>query len=379
MKSPPLPPRSVIGILGGGQLGRMLALAAAPLGYRCHIYCPDDDAPAAQVSERATIAAYDDFEALERFAASVDVVTYEFENVPAATAEFVDRRVRLSPSPFVLATCQDRIREKTFLNSIGIPTTGWEVVRDADDLDRKLRARQRPGILKAARYGYDGKAQAAIDGDCDAAAIWAATVGGEGEADAILEDRVSFAKEVSVILARNGAGELAAYPAVENVHENHILRRTVAPAVVSPALAASAERMGREIAVALDLIGVVAVEMFVTGDDRLLVNELAPRPHNSGHWTIDACITSQFEQCVRAICGLPLGATDRFAAAVMDNLLGDEIDGAFAHLAEPFTKVHVYGKAEARPGRKMGHLTRLRFHNLPVEAVKSRQQPPQTE
>ncbi len=359
----PLPPRSVIGILGGGQLGRMLALAAAPLGYRCHVFCPEEDAPAAQVSEHTTVADYEDREALADFARAIDVATYEFENIPVTAARFLAERVTLRPSPSVLATCQDRLAEKSFLNAIGVATTPWLAVPAAGDLATALARIGEPAILKAARYGYDGKGQTAIDAACDPAAAWARTVGAAAGGAAILEARVDFAMEVSVIVARHANGTLASYVPVENHHENHILRRTLAPARISAQIAAAAEAIGQHIAGALDLVGVLAVEMFVTRDGRLLVNELAPRPHNSGHWTIDACMTSQFEQGVRAICDLPLGATERFADAVMDNLLGDEVEGILAPLAEANAKVHVYGKSEARPGRKMGHITRLIRHS----------------
>jgi 5-(carboxyamino)imidazole ribonucleotide synthase len=337
----------------------MLALAAARLGYRCHVFCPDADAPAAQVSERSVTAAYEDFDALAAFAAGVDVVTYEFENVPASAAAFVDRRVPLRPSAHVLATCQDRVAEKSFLNRIGIATTAWRQVDRCSDLSGHLAAIRPPAILKAARYGYDGKAQTAIDAERDAEAAWARVFGGGHDGVAILEAKVDFEREISVIVGRNVHGEVASYVAVENLHVNHILKRTIAPASIPCEMTRNAEAIGRRIAEALDLVGVLAVEMFVGGDGQLLVNELAPRPHNSGHWTIDACMTSQFEQCVRAICGLPLGSTEPFFDAVMENLLGDEIEGALACLSEANAKVHIYGKACARPGRKMGHVTRL--------------------
>ena len=337
----------------------MLALAAAELGFRCHVYCPDPDPPAAHVSDRSTIADYCDQAALQAFAAAVDVVTYEFENVPAGTAAIVDKLVPLRPSPAVLATCQDRLVEKTFLEGIGVATAPWRAVESPGALAAALAEIGRPAVLKSARYGYDGKGQIAIDEATDLADAWQAMTGTAGEGTGVLERWIAFEKEISVVVVRGIDGAMAVYVPVENVHENHILRRTIAPAEIAPALAEQAAAIGKRIADALDLIGVLAIEMFVTGDGTLLVNELAPRPHNSGHWTIDACIASQFEQCVRAIAGLPLAATERHSDAVMENLLGDEAAGWLDILKQPAAKLHLYGKQEARPGRKMGHVTRL--------------------
>ncbi len=361
--SGPLPPGGVIGILGGGQLGRMTALAAARFGYRCHVFTPEADAPATQVSAQATIADWEDGEALARFAAGCDVVTYEFENIPAEAAALVGRQTLLRPDVRVLAICQDRITEKTFLARIGVPTTRWQPVGDADALARAVRETGLPAVLKSARLGYDGKGQVALAPDGDLAAAWAETVatgmvtGGE---PGIVEAWVDFACEISVIVARSCGGDIVAYVPVENQHENHVLRRTTAPAGIDAAVAAQAQWLAKSIAEALQLEGVLAVEMFVGRDGSLLVNELAPRPHNSGHWTIDACPVSQFEQCVRAIAGLPLGPTERHADAVMENLLGDEIARWPELVADPDVRLHLYGKSEARPGRKMGHFTRLR-------------------
>lgn len=361
--SNPLPPGSVIGILGGGQLGRMLSQAAARLGYRSHIYLPPDgangdvdEAPAVQVSETATCAAWDDVAALTRFARTCDVVTYEFENIPPSAADSVARHGVLRPSAAVLATCQDRIQEKTFLAGQGVPIARWRAVSDADALRRAIGEIGFPAVLKTARLGYDGKGQAAIRDVADLAAWKETTAQATG---AVVEEWIDFVQEISVVVARSVTGETTTYVPVENQHENHILRRTIAPAAIAPGIAASADALARRIAIALDLVGVLAVEMFVCHDGRVLVNELAPRPHNSGHWTLDACVVSQFEQCIRAIVGLPLGSTDRHADAVMENLLGEDVDRWRELAADPRACLHIYGKRETRPGRKMGHVTWL--------------------
>lgn len=357
----PLPPGSVIGILGGGQLGRMTALAAARFGYRCHIFTPESNAPASQVSTASTIADWTDEAALARFAAACDVVTYEFENIPAKAAGLVARQTLLRPSARVLATCQDRITEKTFLETIGVPLARWQSVGSAADLERAIGAVGMPAVLKSARLGYDGKGQTAIDPSSDLAAAWAELIEGNAtdEAVGVVEAWVAFTLEISVIVARSIGGDMATWVPVENQHENHILRRTIAPAPIEAPVAARAELIARRVAEELALEGVMAVEMFVLGDGDLLVNELAPRPHNSGHWTIDACAVSQFEQCVRAIAGLPLGPTERHADAVMDNLLGSEVEQWAEIAGDPSARLHLYGKSESRPGRKMGHVTRL--------------------
>lgn len=354
----PLSTGSVIGILGGGQLGRMLALAAARFGYRCHVFTAEIDAPAAQVCDQTTIAEWSDAAALASFARGCDVVTYEFENIPVDAARLVSRNSTLRPGPDVLAICQDRIAEKTFLLRVGVPTTRWAAVENSDALAPAVATIGRPAVLKSARLGYDGKGQVSIRGETDLATAWADMAGDSGEIG-VLEAWVDFTTEISVVVARSVAGEMVTYVPVENQHEHHILRRTVAPAGVSPLVAQHADDIARRIAQALDLIGVLAVEMFVGPDGEVLVNELAPRPHNSGHWTIDACAVSQFEQCVRAIAGLPLGPTERHADAVMENLLGEEIESWQTHVADPDARVHLYGKGEARAGRKMGHVTRL--------------------
>ena len=350
-------PGETIGILGGGQLGRMMAIAAARLGYRVHVYCPEADPPAAQLASTVTTAAYEDREALARFAEACAVITYEFENVPHAAAAFLDLTRPVRPSPSVLAIAQDRIAEKDFVSGLGIGTALYRPVDTPDLLEAALERIGRPAILKATRMGYDGKGQVKIPetGPIDATALLAQMGGVRG----ILEGFVPFEREISVIVARSLDGSVATFTVTENEHRNHILWTSTAPARVSPILAARADDLARRIAGALDLVGLIAVEMFVCADGSVLVNELAPRPHNSGHWTIDACVTDQFEQSIRAICGLPLGETERLADAVMTNLLGDEIEAWPVFLSEPRTKLHLYGKTEPRPGRKMGHVTRL--------------------
>lgn len=355
----PLPPGSVIGILGGGQLGRMLALAAATLGYRSHVFCPDTDGPASQVTNLTTVAAYDDAAALRRFAAAVQVVTYEFENVPSSAAEIVDAMVPVRPAPRVLAICQDRLREKMFLSQVDMPTTRYAAVAGPAALAEALADIGRPAVLKSAVLGYDGKGQVVIGDETTPEAAWARLATDVPDAAAILEGFVDMSMELSVIVGRGLAGEIRTYDAVENLHEAHILRRTIVPAPISDVLAAEAKALAHRIAEAIDLVGVLAVEMFLRRDGVLLINELAPRPHNSGHWTIDAASTSQFEQCVRAIVGLPLGTPDRLSDAVMENLLGNEANDWLRLFATPGLHVHLYGKGEALPGRKMGHMTRL--------------------
>jgi 5-(carboxyamino)imidazole ribonucleotide synthase len=350
-----LPPGATLGILGNGQLGRMTALAAARLGYRAHCFGPEADSPAAQVCARSTEGDYRDEAALGAFFAACDAITYEFENIPVDALVRVARKARgkLRPSAAILSICQDRIAEKTFLNSIGIATAPWRAVRSLADLDAGLAALGAPSILKTARMGYDGKGQRAIRKHADAARAHAEL----GGAVAVLEGFVSFEREISVIVARDLAGRAAAYVPVENRHKHHILDETLAPAKLPPAVAKKAVAIARKIARELDLVGVLAVEMFLSKGGNLRVNELAPRPHNSGHWTIDACVTSQFEQTVRAVMGLPLGDPERHSDARMKNLIGHEADAWAKLAADPKAKLHLYGKAEARAGRKMGHVT----------------------
>lgn len=352
-------PGATIGILGGGQLGRMLALAAAPLGYRVHVYCPDADSPAAQVAASATIAAYDDEPALAQFAHAVDIVTYEFENIPSESAAFLLRTVPVQPGLRALQVTQDRLTEKDFVRHAGLATTPYAAVDDGPTLDAAMARIGTPAILKTRRFGYDGKGQARIDAPEMAADAWRAI----GGAPAILEAVVRFGMEISVVAARAASGAIASYVPVENRHAQHILDTTVAPASITAEQAAAAGRMAETILEGLSFVGVLGVELFVCDAGDLLVNEIAPRVHNSGHWTIDACPTSQFEQHIRAICGLPLGETARYADAEMQNLLGDAVDRWPDILAEPGAHLHLYGKTEARPGRKMGHVTRVRRYD----------------
>jgi 5-(carboxyamino)imidazole ribonucleotide synthase len=351
----PIPPGATIGIVGGGQLGRMTALAAARLGYRIHVFTPETDSPAAQVSDHATVADYLDMAALDAFAGAVDVATFEFENVPAATVERIAARAPMRPSARCLEIAQDRIREKTFLNANGAPTVPFARIASPAELACALDEIGRPAVLKTATLGYDGKGQVKIDAHTDPAEAYLRMGADVG----ILEGFVDFAREVSVVLARDAAGRVAAFDVVENRHANHILDVTLAPAAIAPEVADEAERVAARVAEALGLVGLLAVEMFVTRDGRVLVNEIAPRPHNSGHWTLDACVTSQFEQFVRAVCGLPLGDPARHSDAAMKNLIGDEVNRFDALVRDPGAKIHLYGKGAPRPGRKMGHVTWL--------------------
>ena len=362
--TPPLPPGSTIGMLGGGQLGRMAALAAAQLGYRVHVFCPEADAPATQVTPLHTRAAYTDEAALAAFADAVDVITYEFENVPAAAADFLAARKPVRPGPNVLRICQNRLREKDFLRSVGVPTTRFAEVTGIEALTRVARDLGRPCVLKTAEMGYDGKGQVLIRTSTDLAEAWAEMTGGQkgpgqNGVQGIVEAFVDFRLEMSVIVARGLDGGIQTWVPVENQHSNHILDQTIVPARISEKASQKAEAIARHTAEEIGLVGVLAIEMFLTAEDEILVNELAPRPHNSGHWTIDASVTSQFEQQVRAVCGLPLGSTDRLCDAVMKNLLGDDVERWRGILSDPTVKLHLYGKTEARPGRKMGHYTKL--------------------
>jgi 5-(carboxyamino)imidazole ribonucleotide synthase len=352
-------PGATVGILGGGQLGRMTALAAANLGYRCHIFCQSPDEPAAQVAAATTCAGFDDEAALDAFAAAVDVATLEFENVPIAALERIAARTPVHPAPSVQAVAQNRLREKRFANELGIGTAPFRAVGEASELIAAISEIGTPSVLKTVRFGYDGKGQVSISADTDPAEAWAACGAGPGTDGAILEGFVDFEREISVIVARNAAGETAPFVPVENRHRNHILDETIAPAEISAATSEAALDIAVRLAEGLGVVGLLAVEMFVAKDGEVLVNEIAPRPHNSGHWTIDACRTSQFEQLVRAICGMPLGDPTRRCNAVMKNLIGDDVHDWPSLVAERDARVHLYGKAEGRSGRKMGHVTRL--------------------
>ena len=357
MATAPLQPGDTIGILGSGQLGRMIAMAAARLGIRSHVYAPDPG-PALDVCARSTIAPYEDEAALAAFAESVAVVTYEFENVPAATAAVLAAHREVRPGPGALAITQDRLTEKSFLNDLGIPTAPFAAVDDAGGLARAVAQLGRPSILKTRRFGYDGKGQTTIREGVDLSAAFR-SLGGQ---PCILEGMVPFAREISIVGARGPGGDFAAFDPCENEHANHILARTIVPATLSSASAAGAIDMAGKIAAALDYVGVITVEMFLVEDasgERLVVNEIAPRVHNSGHWTIDGAVTSQFEQHVRAICGWPLGSTRRHGRIDMRNLIGEEAHAWRDLLAEQGACLHLYGKHEARAGRKMGHVTRV--------------------
>jgi len=341
-----VPPGGTIGILGGGQLGRMLALAAARLGLKTHIYSPEPDAPAFQVAAMHTQARFDDADALAQFARCCDVVTFEFENIPAET---LARIGAVFPGAATLAVTQDRFAEKSFIASLGLKTAPFRKIDPGETA--MLEA---PSILKTRRLGYDGKGQVKVADAGELARAFETLK----RAPCILEGFVDFAFEASVIAARAADGAFAAYDPPRNVHENHILRRSVVPSPLSPAQVEEAKAIARRIAEALDYVGVLAVELFVAKDGALLVNEIAPRVHNSGHWTIEACLTSQFEQHIRAVAGWPLGDAVRHSDAVMENLIGDEASDWRA-LAARGGALHLYGKAETRPGRKMGHVTWL--------------------
>ena len=357
--SDPILPGATIGVLGGGQLGRMFAMAARRLGYRVHTLAPEHDTPTGQISDLEIVASYDDLDAVRAFAQRVDVVTFEFENVSAAAASAAEAFAFVRPNGQALHIAQHRLREKTFLAHHGLPVAPFAAVRSGDELARAVTSVGTPAVLKTAAFGYDGKGQAMV-GDPDAAdAAWASMQ----RQDAVLEKFVNLACEVSVIGARGVDGDFSWFGPIENAHARHILDVSVAPALVPEGMAAEAVAITRKVMDALDYVGLLCIEFFVTRDARLLVNELAPRPHNSGHLTFDACRTSQFEQQLRAICGLPLGSPELLQPAAMANLLGDLWDGGepdwAAALAFPSVKLHLYGKSEARPGRKMGHLTAL--------------------
>jgi 5-(carboxyamino)imidazole ribonucleotide synthase len=352
----PLPPNSTIGLVGGGQLGRMSAMAAARLGYRCHILTREVDSPAAQVSHAVTISDYEDPASLHAFASAVDVISFEFENVSAEGLDLLAARKPVRPAPSVLRISQDRVTEKSFLNTAGVATAPWAPVADLEGLRAAVAQLGLPAVLKTTRLGYDGKGQRLLRAVSDLEPAFSALA----PKPLILEGFVDFACEISVVIARGADGAVSAFDAVENRHRGHILDVTLAPARIAPRIAAAAQGIARCVVDALDLVGLLAVEMFVSADGRVLVNEIAPRPHNSGHWTIDACPASQFELHIRSIAGLPLPPAVRHSDAVMRNLVGpDDVALWPAILATPGLIPHLYGKAEARPDRKMGHVTRL--------------------
>ncbi len=360
-------PGSTVGVLGSGQLGRMLTLAARRMGYRVHVFSPDSDSPAGRLANREWSADYEDLDAVREFGRNMDVVTLEFENIPSETVEALSEFVPVRPGLLALRTAQNRLREKEFLRSGGFPVAEFRSVPDAASLETSVEEVGVPAVLKTAGFGYDGKGQSRISEARDASAAWD-SLGGE----AVLEAWVDFEVELSVVAARGVDGAFAHYGIVRNAHENHILDLTVAPGEVTAEIESEAVGITHGIFEALEIVGTACVEFFLTTQGKLLVNEIAPRPHNSGHWTIEGAATSQFEQQLRAVCGLPLGSTElTMGAAAMVNLLGDIwADGEpdwRAALEIPQAKLHLYGKAEPRPGRKMGHITALA--STPEEAA----------
>jgi 5-(carboxyamino)imidazole ribonucleotide synthase len=358
----PILPGATIGVLGSGQLGRMFAIAARRMGYRVHTYSPDEDTPTGQVADVEWQGPYEDLDRVAQFARGVDVVTFEFENVAAATAATCEGLVPVRPSGRVLETTQQRIREKRFIQNAGLPITPFRIIRSFSDLRPALDDLGFPAVLKTADFGYDGKGQAAIRSAAEIESAWEAVAGSQTSFDAVLEMFIDFECEISVVAARGIDGAFAHFGAVENQHERHILDTTIAPARVATRVASEAVGIARAVLEKLDVIGVLCVEFFVASSG-LMINELAPRPHNSGHFSFDACVTSQFEQQLRAVCGLPLGSTEQMRPAVMVNLLGDlwerEKPDWPAALARHNVKLHLYGKRQPRPGRKMGHLTAM--------------------
>lgn len=352
----PLPPGSTLGILGGGQLGRMLSQAASRLGFDVVILDPQPDSPAARVSRAQITAPYDDPDALQALGRLCDVVTFEFENVPAASVEtLAEAGALVAPGPTALAVAQDRVDEKTYLNAVGAPTVAFAAVATLDDLTAAIERLGLPALLKTRREGYDGKGQVWIRDAADAAAAFDAI----GRRPAVLEAAAVFQRELSVIAARGRDGAVAVYPLGENVHQNGVLKTTTAPAAVDPATQGRAEAIAAAVLDGLDYIGVMGIELFDMGEGELLVNEVAPRVHNTGHWTQDGCVCDQFEQHVRAVVGWPLGPSNAHARIEMTNLLGDEVEQWRTLAAEPHARLHLYGKHDARPGRKMAHINRI--------------------
>ena len=355
----PILPGATIGVLGSGQLGRMFAIAARRMGYRVHTFSPDQDTPTGQIADLEVMASYDDLDAVAAFARRVSVVTFEFENVPAPTAQAAESCAPVRPSGVILHTTQQRIREKGFLKSAGLPMTPYREVHSPEDLGQAVAELGIPAVLKTAAFGYDGKGQFLIRAHDQVAEAWNAI----GRQEAVLEAFIDFEREISVVAARGEDGQFVHYGAIENQHSKHILDLSIGPARVSPQVTSDAVEIARCVLERLGVVGVLCVEFFVTRDGKLMINELAPRPHNSGHLTVDACVTSQFEQQLRAVCGLPLGSTVMHRPAAMANLLGDQWSKGEpdwrAACAYPDVKLHLYGKMEPRPGRKMGHLTAL--------------------
>jgi len=354
----PLPTGATIGILGGGQLGRMLSVAASRLGLRTHVYEPGENPPAADVANSVTTARYDDTEALTAFARSVDLVTYEFENIPTEALDIIEAITPIHPNRRALGTSQDRLVEKAFLQDIGLTVAPFADITDAASLDAAIKTIGTPAILKTRRFGYDGKGQSRLKSADDAETAITDMAG----APAVLEGFVNFTSEISIIAARNPQGEVACYDPGENVHRDGILHTTTVPATIPPRLRTDAVLLAAKILNTLDYVGVMGVELFVTPEG-LIVNEIAPRVHNSGHWTQNGCAVDQFEQHIRAIAGWPLGDGSRFADVVMENLIGDDVDKVPALAKEPNCAIHLYGKVETKQGRKMGHVNRIKSRN----------------
>jgi len=352
---------SVIGILGAGQLGRMISMDAARLGYACHIFCPENEAPALEVCAYHTKANFDDKDALIKFAKSVDVITLEWENVPIETLEILEKYTTVFPDKNILKIAQDRGLEKSFAKNANIGTADFVIVNSKEELETALKDFTLPAILKSTRMGYDGKGQVKITKDTNIQQAWSDM----GSDVGILESFVDFDIEISVIIARREDGAMEAYPPVQNIHKNHILSKTIAPADLEKSVEDEAIKFAKIMAEKLNLTGLLAIEFFVLKEEnkngqKLLINEIAPRPHNSGHWTIDACACSQYEMLVRAICGLPLGSSKPHHKAIMHNIVGDESDMFEKWLSDPNACLHLYGKKEIREGRKMGHVTFLK-------------------
>ncbi len=371
---PVITPGKTIGILGGGQLGRMFAIAARRMGYRVHALDPAPDGPTGQVADVEWSAPYDDIDTARKLALAVDVVTFEFENIPYETLQAVAEIVPVHPAPLVLDTTRHRLREKIFLSTHGVPVAPFRAVSNVDELTQAVAALGTPAVLKTATFGYDGKGQSKLESASDAPAAWTSLTRALGGQMGVLEAWVPFTRELSVVVARSITGQISCFDVAENIHKNHILDLTIVPARISEATRKAATELAVSIARSLDVCGVLAVELFHVEDGtptgRLIVNELAPRPHNSGHFSLDACLASQFEQQLRAVCHLPLGDARLLRPAAMANLLGDlwgdPADPSAAHepdwaaaLSDPSVTLHLYGKTEARPGRKMGHLTAL--------------------
>jgi 5-(carboxyamino)imidazole ribonucleotide synthase len=369
--APPILPGSIVGVLGSGQLGRMFAIAARRMGYRVHTLSPDIDTPTGQVADREVTASYDDLDAVRYFARSVSVVTFEFENVPAAAADAAAEFAPVRPAGSVLHTTQNRLREKTFLAQHGFPVTPFRAVRSAADLSLAIRDLGHPGVLKTAGFGYDGKGQTKITSPDKLAPVQRAADFSAAN-DYIYESFIDFEREVSVVAARGVDGAFTHWGVIDNTHKNHVLDLSISPANIAAPIQSRAIEIARGVLEALDVVGVLCVEFFLTKSGDLMINELAPRPHNSGHLTFDASMTSQFEQQLRAVCGLPLGSTELLRPAAMVNLLGDLWENgepnwqAACRFAD--IKLHLYGKQDPRPGRKMGHLTALA--DTPAEAAR---------